>query len=103
MVKVAIVCEGQGDRDFFESLLTHLSIDHEKFASFYVFRGKSYIFQATSSKYGELKSLVKAGQIEQILFIVDADDTKSDIKNGGYENTQRALNDPITLFRTQIL
>jgi hypothetical protein len=91
MVKVAIVCEGKNDRDFFKKLIAHLGFS-ESNISFYILGGKSKFFELANKKYQDIKLEVDSGQIDNILFVVDADDEKSDMKNGGYENTQRALN-----------
>lgn len=91
MVKVAIVCEGKNDRDFFKRLIAHLGFS-ESNISFYMLGGKSKFFELANRNYQDLKLEVDSGQIDNVLFVVDADDEKSDMKNGGYENTQRALN-----------
>ncbi len=92
MVRVAIVCEGKGDKDFFEKLAIHLGIDATKLFSFYIFGGKSFVLDATHKKYKDLKDQIDNDQIEKILFVVDSDSERSDPTHNGYENTQIALN-----------
>ena len=91
MVKVAIVCEGKSDRNFFKKLIVHLGFA-ESNISFYILGGKSKFFELANRNYQDIKLEVDSGQIDNILFVVDADDEKSDMKNGGYEKTQQALN-----------
>jgi hypothetical protein len=91
MVKKAIVCEGKNDRVFFEKLIKHLGFS-EKDINFYPLDGKSEFFKSANKKYQDLKLEVMSEQIGRVLFVVDADDERSDKKYGGFENTQRALN-----------
>lgn len=91
MVKVAIVCEGKGDREFFEKFAIHLGFDVTKLFSFYIFGGKSFVLDVTHKKYKDLKDEIDSDQIDKILFVVDSDSEKSDPKHNGYENTQIAL------------
>ena len=92
MVRVAIVCEGKGDKEFFEKLAIHLEIDLTKLFSFYIFGGKSFVLDATHKKYKDLKNEIDNDQIDKILFVVDSDSEKSHPTHNGYENTQIALN-----------
>lgn len=92
MVRVAIVCEGKGDKEFFEKLAIHLEIDVTKLFSFYIFGGKSFVLDATHKKYKDLKNEIDNDQIDKILFVVDSDSEKSHPTHNGYENTQIALN-----------
>lgn len=92
MVKVAIVCEGKGDKEFFDKLAIHLGFDVTKLFSFYIFGGKSFVLDATHKKYKDLKDEIDNDQIDKILFVVDSDSEKSDPTHNGYENTQIALN-----------
>lgn len=91
MVKAAIVCEGKNDREFFEKLIAHLGFS-AKDVNFYPLGGKSQFFEPANKKYQDLKLDVTSEQIDRVLFVVDADDEKSDTKHGGFENTQQALN-----------
>ncbi len=90
MVKVAIVCEGKTDREFFETLITHLELDLKR-ASFYPFNGKNFIFDAQNKKHEELKQLISTDQIRKVLFVVDADDLSADSSHGGFDNTEENL------------
>ena len=101
MKNIAIVCEGKADKDFFDSLIEHLienkSINlYEKTVSFYILGGKSSLFKVENKNYQELQSEVLMERIEKILFVVDADDVINDAIYGGYENTEKALNELIS-------
>ena len=58
---VAIICEGKNDKEFFEKLFQHLkdtkiiSDFNLKQLKFYIFGGKSKVFDITHKKYAELK------------------------------------------------
>ena len=91
MVKVAIVCEGKNDRDFLQALISHLGLDVVNRIIFYIFRCKSELLNPDHDRYLDLKLEIEAGQITKTLFVVDADNVKSDAIKGGYENTQEAL------------
>ncbi len=91
-MKVAIICEGTSDRDFLKAFMAHHKI--EATPNFYIFKGKSFILDATHGKYEELKSVVDA-EPHKLLFVVDADDAKNDVQYGGFQNTQQALNQVI--------
>ncbi|WP_394752384.1 DUF3226 domain-containing protein [Crenothrix sp.] len=90
MVKIAIVCEGKDDKVFFETLIKHLGFD-ERRVSFYIFNGKSNLFKADNKKYEDLKLVVASGQIDKVLFVLDADNVQNDATYGGFDNTQLAL------------
>ena len=94
MVSVAIVCEGKDDKTFFDTLISHLGFD-EKNANFYILGGKSNFFDANNKRFKDLKLEIDGEQIEKVLFVVDADDVKTDAVYGGFENTQTALNNII--------
>ena len=98
MVSVAIVCEGKDDKAFFETLISHLVshlVFNEKNANFYILGGKSNLFDVDNKRFKDLKLEIDGGQIEKVLFVVDADDVKTDAVYGGFENTQTALNNII--------
>ncbi len=94
MVKAAILHEGNDkdttDKKLIKSLLANLELD-EKFIHFDGFGSKSNFFKSDNSKYSLLKQQVEAGQIDKILFIVDADYEKDDAKYKGFENTENEL------------
>lgn len=94
MVKAAILHEGNdrdtADKKLLKSLLIHLDLDADAI-HFEGFRTKSNFFNSDEPKYGKLKMFVETGQIEKILFIVDADDEKNDAVYGGFNKTQTAL------------
>jgi hypothetical protein len=92
--KSLIICEGPNDRDFLEQLLKHLEIQNIDIQ----FLGrdaknKSSIFKR--EKYGtvsqELGSVYK-----NLLIIFDADYLKNDAKYGGYENSEREIQELIS-------
>lgn len=88
MVKVAIVCEGKGDKEFFLKLLEYLELDAEK-VSFYPIGVKSNFFNL--DKHKDLKLEIDADKIVKVLFVVDADNAEDNTKYGGLENTKREL------------
>ena len=94
MVKAAILHEGNDkdttDKKLIKSLLENLKLDVESIF-FDGFGSKSNFFDIDNKKYLRLKSFVEAGQIEKILFIVDADHEKDDAKYKGYQNTENQL------------
>ena len=92
MNKFAIVCEGKTDRDFFLEIIKHLQKDPTQ-CSFYICGGKSNVLNSQHAKYKELKEDLET--IANVLFVVDADCEKSDAKNNGFDNTQKALNELI--------
>ncbi len=101
MVNIAILCEGVSDREFFEMLIQYL-VDSESIIkfdkrkiNFYIFGGKSKFFELNNTRYKDLKLEIDNGQIEKVLFVVDADNEKNDAVYGGLENTQSTLNNAI--------
>ncbi|MFZ2726478.1 MAG: DUF3226 domain-containing protein [Methylococcaceae bacterium] len=94
MVRFAILHEGSDkdntDRKFIKSLLADLSID-ENLIYFDGFGSKTNFFDVNNQKYKKLQQFISAGQIQKILFIIDADDEKDDTKYKGYANTQAQL------------
>ena len=84
-MNIAIICEGKNDKDFLCEFIDFLEFN-SKTIDFYIFGGKSFIFQSNHTKYEEL--LNEREQISKILFIVDADyedqafeSTKNNLKN----------------------
>lgn len=80
MVKVAIVCEGKNDRDFLQALISHLGLAVVNRIIFYIFRCKSELLNPDHDRYLDLKLEIEAGQITKTLFVVDADNVKSDAR-----------------------
>lgn len=97
---VAIICEGKNDKEFFEKLFQHLaetkiiSDANLKQLKFYIFGGKSNVFDATHKRYTELSAEIERTQ--SLLFVVDADNEKNDELNNGFEKTQQGLDKVIT-------
>jgi len=95
-MNVAIVCEGKSDKEFFEQLIKHLNEKNQipnlktTTLNFYIFGGKSKVFDINHKKYEELK--LEAERTKRILFVVDADNETNDTLNNGFENTQQGLN-----------
>ena len=87
-MKVAIICEGVGDKTFLEDFIKHLEIETKP--NFYVCGGKSNLLDPTYRKYTELKNVV-AAEAHKLLFVVDADDMKNDVRYGGFAKTEQAL------------
>lgn len=94
MVKVAILHEGNdkdtADKKLIKSLLANLELDADSIF-FDGFGSKTNFFNSYNLKYARLKSYVETGQINKILFIIDADYEKDDAKYKGYENTENEL------------
>jgi hypothetical protein len=87
-MKVAIICEGVGDKTFLEDFIKHLEIETKP--NFYVCGGKSNLLDPRYRKYTELKNVV-AAEAHKLLFVVDADKSVNGTNCGGLEKTQRAL------------
>jgi len=95
MVKAAILHEGSrndktADKKLIRSLIEKLGLPESSIV-YYAFGSKNEFFKTTSPNYLELKSYVEAGQIDKILFIVDADYEKDDAKYKGFQNTENEL------------
>jgi hypothetical protein len=106
-MNIAIVCEGKNDKTFFESLLKHLHDNNEiKIlenikTEFYIFGGKSGVFDINHKKYKELK--LELPRTKKILFVVDSDNEKNDEINSGYDNTEQGLNHIISQLGFQTI
>ena len=87
---VRIVCEGSGDRKFLKLLLKHLGIDSSD-NNFEKMNGKSFLLDNSDSRYEKLQEQIDIGKIEKLLFILDADCIENDAKNGGYDNSEKAI------------
>jgi len=94
MVKVAIVCEGKNDKEFFETLIIHLELDVTQ-ASFYILGGKSNVFDEQNKRYKDLRLRISTDQIQKVLFVIDADDVQTDATHGGFKNTEENLTSAI--------
>jgi len=104
MVKAAILHEGNDkdttDKKLIKSVLGNLALDAES-VFFDGFGSKSNFFNIDNPKYSRLKNFVEAGQIDKILFIVDADYEKDDAKYKGFENTENELKNIINALGFQ--
>lgn len=99
MKSIAILHEGNAKKTYDNELITllieHLELNVQRI-DFYGMGTKSNFFKEDYLAYKLLKQRVDSGQIKKILFILDADDIKSDATYGGFENTQAKLNTVIT-------
>lgn len=98
MKSIAILHEGNNkkthDKELICLLMQHLGLDME-LVDFYGMGSKSEFFKADNSNYRLLKARVEAEQLRKLLFVADADYSKDNACFGGYENTQRELNNII--------
>lgn len=90
MNKVSILIEGKTDKDFICLLLDKMNLDKGK-AKFFILGNKSNFFKQENNRYKELLLDIEQEEIGKSLFILDADDEKSDKIYGGYDNTAREL------------
>ena len=98
MVKVAILHEGNSqknyDNELLKLLIENLGLDVKQ-VKFFGMGSKSNFFKADNSNYKELQTDLELENISKVLFFVDADDVKNDNLYGGYENTEKALQEII--------
>lgn len=87
---LAILVEGKTDKDFIMLLLDFLALDKNKIR-FFILGNKSNFFKEDNVNYEELANDVDLEQVTQSLFVLDADSPASDVKYGGYQNTQIML------------
>ena len=87
---VKIICEGKSDKNKIKEMLDFLEI-HSSDDTFIIMGNKSTIFKENDARYKTLLMLIKAGKVDKILFIVDADYKKDNSIYGGYNNTKDAL------------
>lgn len=62
---------------------------------FYGMGDKSNFFKESHLSYKRLKQYVTTGVTKKILFIIDADDVRNNALYGGFENTEKELNNII--------
>ncbi len=90
MVKVAILHEGHAkkatDNWLLKNLISELKLDLTVF-QFYGVDTKSNFFKPEAWFYSQLQELIQDGQINKLLFVIDADYSKNDQIHGGYDNT----------------
>lgn len=89
-MSVAILCEGKSDKEFLELLLDNLSIEKDS-CVFYILGNKSNFFKKDNTKYTELLEDIELEKITKTLFVIDADNIENDSNYGGYDNTEREL------------
>ena len=94
MVKVAILHEGHAkkatDNWLLKNLISELKLDLTVF-QFYGVDTKSNFFKPEAWFYSQLQELIQDGQINKLLFVIDADYSKNDQIHGGYDNTLQYL------------
>jgi hypothetical protein len=100
MVKVAILHEGSAndktaDKKLISSLVRHLQLPEDKI-HYEAFGSKSNFFDSANKQYERIKEFVIAGQIDKLLFIIDADYKEDDEKYKGYINTENSLKEVIS-------
>ena len=91
MVKHAIFHEGHvnksADNGLIKQLIQHLELDIQK-VHFYGMGSKSNFFKYNHNNYQDLKLLLETDQINKALFVIDADNHRSDSIYGGFNRTQ---------------
>jgi hypothetical protein len=94
VTKIAILHEGSAkktnDNALLKLLINDMKLDSNR-VEFFGVGSKSNFFKRESNPYALLLSRIEEGEIERILFVVDADYEKNDVQYGGYEKTESAL------------
>lgn len=93
-MKVAILHEGKTkdslDSGTVEKLLEIQGIPEDR-VLFFGLKSKSNFFKPDYEVYRRLLPQIETGQIDKVLFVVDADSAAADAKYGGYENSVAEL------------
>jgi hypothetical protein len=89
-VSSLIVCEGISDKNFLKLFLNSLGFVVSD-DNFLVLGNKSNFFKIDSKKYKQLLIDIELEKINKILFVIDADSIKNDVKYCGYDNTKSEL------------
>lgn len=94
MSKVAILCEGSTDIQFLKQFIEYLGLKKNDVIP-YIMDGKNNFFNLSCKKYcqryRDLQEEIESGQIEKVLFVLDADHIKDDKEFGGFDNTKKRL------------
>ncbi|MCK5898099.1 MAG: hypothetical protein KAG06_03400 [Methylococcales bacterium] len=94
MKSIAILHEGNAkqtnDNDLISLLINHLELDIKRI-DFYGMNCKSNFFKPNYIAYKILKQRIKKGEVDKVLFVVDADYEKNDHLYGGFDNTEKEL------------
>jgi hypothetical protein len=86
-MSIAILHEGKKiDREFYNLFIDNLKLD-KTLIKYYGFSSKNNFLNKNYKEYEDLLLEIKSERIDKILFIVDADYEKNDIKYGGFDNT----------------
>ncbi|QWF71810.1 hypothetical protein KEF85_04885 [Methylomonas paludis] len=105
MRAIAILHEGKKDnleQVLLLQLLQELKLPSEK-CQLYAMGSKSNFFKSEHVNYQRLGDLVNADQVDKILFVLDADDAKNDVKFGGYDNTSTHIQSMINTLGWQAI
>lgn len=97
MQPIAVIHEDNGHKDLVTSLIEHLnSVENlqldSNLVAFSSVGSKSNFFKLDEQAYRILLPRIKAGVVRKVLFIVDADYVKDNIRYGGIQNTKDELN-----------
>ncbi len=87
-MSIAIICEGKNDQEFLGEFIDFLGFNINQ-VDFYIFGGKSFIFNSDHPKY-QKGLLVELEGIDKILFVVDAD-----YEDNAFDKTQKDLDQVI--------
>lgn len=102
----AILHEGNAkktaDNKLLKLLIEDLGLDETSF-SFYGLGTKSNFFKEDNPQYKVLLSEIKEETISKVLFIVDADYEKNDKIFGGFENTEKELENIIEKLDIKVI
>jgi hypothetical protein len=80
---VRILCEGKTDKKFILGILSHLGIE-DRGSDFEIMGCKNNFFDI--QKYKIILQLVNSDQLNNLLFVIDADYESKDSRYGGYDN-----------------
>jgi hypothetical protein len=97
-MKVAILHEGNSqntnDNNLLKLLIETLNLDLKNI-NFIGMGTKSNFFKEHNENYKLLKNEIEREEVGKVLFVVDADYEANDNVYGGYQNTQKKLNETI--------
>lgn len=95
---VRVVCEGKTDKNKLKEILDFLGIEYTD-TNFTDMGDKSKVLDNKNHK--ALAQLIRTGQIDKVLFVIDADYEQNDSVYGGYENSKRAIENTIAVLQIQ--
>lgn len=91
---VAILFEGRADHEFLKSLLETYTLPIKN-VSFQEFEGKDNIFNVAHKNYAYLEQEIKAGKIDKILIVMDADNDKDPNPYRGFDASKAKIEETI--------